>query len=617
MSITSDDVNYLVYRYLLESGFTHSSFAFANEAAVHTRDYLRHHHAAGQPPAQLLPSMLAPDAVKSARVQPGALIAFLQKGLLYQEVETHTLEDGSSKRCSVPFSLTHPHECIIDKDPLSSSSASDPMDEDPSFSGTVPTSAAALAASSSSTANNDDSKIPNNTAVNNKSAKRDKRDAKKSERTERRSRKDATSLIGGSGSVGVSSGSGAGGSSSMDVSVSNEEDESNLATASEVTIYRPSIAAGDPPVGAVYCIGWNPRVMLLAAGSQDGKVRLWRVAGDSSSEGVVSECTVTLEHANEGEENGVTSLDWHVCPFAYIPQGTLIASGSVNGSVKIWQKSGELKHTLARHTSTVFTLKFNRKGDLLGSASADSTVMIWDTVSGDLRQQFQCHEGAVLDLDWKDDITFATSSSDKHIYVCRMGMLEPMRTYAGHSGDVNAIAWDASAQLLASCSDDHSVKIWTMDTDSSPLFNLSGHRLEVFCLRWAPLVVSSALNTTGAGAGTTTGSSTTNNRILATGSFDSTIRIWDTTTGRCLQVLEKHTSQVSTLSFSADGAFLASGGFDNVFNVWRCRDWSLVKSFRGLESVFEVCWGVKGDKVSVCFNDGVVAVVHLASFRDR
>lgn len=68
MSVTSDEINYLVYRYLLESGFSHSTFAFQHETAIHRAE------------------------VKGSHVKPGALITLLQKGLQYMEVETHIKE---------------------------------------------------------------------------------------------------------------------------------------------------------------------------------------------------------------------------------------------------------------------------------------------------------------------------------------------------------------------------------------------------------------------------------------------------------------------------------------------------------------------------------------------
>lgn len=66
--MSSDDVNYLVYRYLLESGFSHSAFTFAHE------------------------SLVARTVVSDSDIPPGALLSFLQKGLQYVEIESHLQE---------------------------------------------------------------------------------------------------------------------------------------------------------------------------------------------------------------------------------------------------------------------------------------------------------------------------------------------------------------------------------------------------------------------------------------------------------------------------------------------------------------------------------------------
>ncbi|KAJ3026959.1 UNVERIFIED_CONTAM: hypothetical protein HDU68_004747 [Siphonaria sp. JEL0065] len=197
-SLTSDEVNYLVYRYLLESGFTHASFAFAQEAAVHTRDYLHHHLAL----PSAYPSLRRPDDIRGARVPPGQLVAFLQKGLLYTEVEAHTREDGSARRCSAPFSLCLTHECVDD-------------DEDQQNITTT-------------NANEDTADEPEK-----KKQKRDRKDKKKDDREKK-----------------------------LKSQQQIDEDEAQLATATDVTIYKPT---GDS-IGAVYCVAWNPRFMLLAAG---------------------------------------------------------------------------------------------------------------------------------------------------------------------------------------------------------------------------------------------------------------------------------------------------------------------------------------------------------------
>ena len=65
----------------------------------------------------------------------------------------------------------------------------------------------------------------------------------------------------------------------------------------------------------------------------------------------------------------------------------------------------------------------------------------------------RCHQSALtlqspgraaptLDVDWRDNSSFATCSTDKLIYVCRLGLAEPQKALQGHSDEVNAIKWD-------------------------------------------------------------------------------------------------------------------------------------------------------------------------------
>ena len=82
MSITSDEVNFLVYRYLLESGFQHSAFTFGLESHVHQ------------------------TSINGTIIPPGALISVLQKGLQYVEAELSITE------------VTHPCQHIITSDDL-------------------------------------------------------------------------------------------------------------------------------------------------------------------------------------------------------------------------------------------------------------------------------------------------------------------------------------------------------------------------------------------------------------------------------------------------------------------------------------------------------------------
>ena len=50
--------------------------------------------------------------------------------------------------------------------------------------------------------------------------------------------------------------------------------------------------------------------------------------------------------------------------------------------------------------------------------------------------------GPVLDVDWKNSNTFATSSSDKTIHVARVGDEAPLKSFIGHTDEINSIKWD-------------------------------------------------------------------------------------------------------------------------------------------------------------------------------
>ncbi|KAJ3123686.1 Transducin (beta)-like 1 X-linked receptor 1 [Nowakowskiella sp. JEL0407] len=545
MSISSEEVNYLIYRYLLESGFVHTSFSFLNE------------------------SNISKSHDKGSHIRPGALINLLQKGLQYLDVETHIKLDGSEVKCVAPFSIIGPHVCDI-RD--------------------VNTSAAAAGREIGGGATANDKK---------------KDDAGLKKRGRKRMRRDSVNT--GSGDVMVPTESNSGEETvqkpqtvhPMKIDENEKAVVANTPTVTTTTTANPSTLADTDVVvknenisiftahaSEAYVCCWNPVFPLIATGSGDDTAKIWKVPENGSAE---ISTPISLPHNISTPENkDVMALEWD-------PTGTLLASGTYDGQVRIWTKEGKLKYKMIRHTGAIFGIKWNMAGTLLLTGSLDSTAVVWDTLTGEVKQQFKFHTASTLDVDWSDNETFATCSSDKTICICKVGMEKPLAQWSGHESDVNSIKWDPSHALLASCGDDRTLRIWSLEdaqVGKDPCKHvLKAHDLDIYTLRWSPKQGKE--------------------KLLATASFDSTVVVWDINQGTVRYKLSTHKDAVYTISFSPDGKYLASGAHDHTVIIWSMKDGTLVKTYKGEAVIFEVSWNTICDKVAVCYADNKVVILHL------
>lgn len=80
---------------------------------------------------------------------------------------------------------------------------------------------------------------------------------------------------------------------------------------------------------------------------------------------------------------------------------------------------------------------------------------------------------------------------------------------------------------------------------------------------------------------------------------------------RLLHSLEAHTQPVYSVAFSPDGRLMASGSFDNVLHIWNVADGQLLRTYEADGGIFEVCWSKTGDKVAASTSSKSVVVLDL------
>ncbi|KAJ6645347.1 F-box-like/WD repeat-containing protein ebi [Pseudolycoriella hygida] len=341
----------------------------------------------------------------------------------------------------------------------------------------------------------------------------------------------------------------------------------------------------------VFVCAWSPIADLLASGSHDSTARIWDLSDNSESlnEHVLCHYNHYAQDSTDVLKDGdVMSLDWN-------HNGSLLATGSYDGYVRIWTTNGRLTNAFGNNKGPIFALKWNKRGYYILSAEINGTF-IWDAITGQCTQQFSFHSAPAFDVDWHTNRSFASCSTDGSIHICELGVNKPTKSFQGHRGEVNIVRFDPQGQLLASGSDDKTIKIWSMQQDTC-VHDLQAHSNVIYTVKWSP-----------------TGPGTRNpnmNRTLASASFDGTIRLWDVERSAYIHTLAKHTNAVYSVAFSPDGKYLASGGCDKYIHIWSTQSGQLLHSYKGTGDIFEVCWNSFGNKVAASASNGCIFVFDL------
>ncbi|QQS05233.1 MAG: metallophosphoesterase [Fibrobacterota bacterium] len=251
--------------------------------------------------------------------------------------------------------------------------------------------------------------------------------------------------------------------------------------------------------------------------------------------------------------------------FSYSPDGTQLATGSSDNTVRIWNSnSGALLQTLEGHSRSVASVRWSPDGAFLASGSGDRTIRIWDMNTGEL---FRILEDGVVSVDWSPSGDFlAAASPDNGIRIWDVKTGARIRDLEGQR-HVASVAWSSDGLHVASGSGDWTTRIWNTKT-GAVLHVLEGHSGTVESVAWSPDGIH-----------------------LASGSHDGAVRVWNAIDGKLDFLLEGHSKSVESVAWSADGVHIASGGWDDSVCIWDGKTGDFVRRLESHASLMgSIAW---------------------------
>ncbi len=300
--------------------------------------------------------------------------------------------------------------------------------------------------------------------------------------------------------------------------------------------WLPFLAQGRVPLlatlggdgGPILSAAFAPQGNLLATGSDDGSVRMWLVP--------------------EGRPAGeLTSQGAPVYSLAFAHSGSFLVSGSGNGQMNFWSVP-DMKELSSRkhHRGGIRRLAVSPDDATIAVLGTDQSVELWDARTGQRRTGLQGHAGTVLAVAFSsDNTTLVTGDSSGTVKLWDPASGEEKSSFRADSLGIRALAFSPTSQVLATAgSGEKNVHLWQLPGGQS-LGEFDGDEDAIRIITFAP-----------------------DGKRLATGSRNGSIRIWDVLPARPLATISAHRGNVMALAFSPDGRLLASGGEDRVAKLW-------------------------------------------------
>lgn len=239
---------------------------------------------------------------------------------------------------------------------------------------------------------------------------------------------------------------------------------------------------------AVRSLAFSPdsKMILSGGATRDSDICLWDITAGR------------IIRRFEGHTKSVRSL-------AFAPDGKRFVSGSTDGTVRLWDVTGNIKEPriFDKDLDKVYAVSFSPDGHWLFAGDDAGGLHLWDAETGRTESMLQEPMGEIRCIALSPDGRYAVSGSRKSfIRLWDLEKKRQVRRFEGHSDGVTSVAFSPYGSCIASGSLDGSVRVWDVDSGIE-INSFKGHMGRVQAVSFLP-----------------------DGQRLLSGSWDGTLRLW-------------------------------------------------------------------------------------------
>lgn len=301
--------------------------------------------------------------------------------------------------------------------------------------------------------------------------------------------------------------------------------------------------------GEISCTSFNSDSSILVLGFSDGVFGLYEMPG-----------CVNIHRISVGN-NALSAVTLN-------PTGEWLAVGSsILGQLLIWEWKSE-SYILKQqgHLYGLNVLDFSSEGQFVVTGGEDGKVKLWNTLSGFCIITFKDHLAPVTGVKFigqGQGRAVITSSLDGTVRAYDLLRYKNFRTLtAPNSVQFTALAADHMGEVVCAGSmDPFSIFVWSLQTGKL-LEVLAGHEGPISCLEFH-----------------------TPTSMLASGSWDGTLKLWNVFGNQCVETFE-HGCDVLSVAFRADGKEVACTTTSGNINIWDVENGEQLATIEGRRDLF-------------------------------